>query len=252
LTTIPGDGTFICTLSFIFKDTTHSPVRYYAGTAGHCVLPATAVATAGPGANYNAAGVTVQVCTTFCYVGGELSGLIGSMQNLGTVAYARQTQASAAPFCVSGDIGNDFALITIDSARYAQVKTSMAVWGGPYGQNSLEGTGSVLVHHGNGITFGTTIPTKARAGVSLNDGVVCSFQALINVAGGDSGSAISRGGTSNLVLGGEAALGTITHAIIGAGTPSFGTTLYRSFEMASVDAGISMVLCDASTTLATC
>ncbi|MCA1810620.1 MAG: hypothetical protein LC623_01250 [Halobacteriales archaeon] len=259
LTTIPGQGTFICSASFVFKDN-KTPVNYYLATAGHCVLPPTAVSTHGTGANYNPSGVVVSACYANCYLGGELSGLLASFATVGPVVYARQSQATAAVGCVAGQIGNDFALVKISPTWYTApwniVTPRMAVWSGPYVFGlGVEGTGKLLVHHGNGIELGTAEPTKARAGVSLDDGILCSFQALISVAGGDSGSAISlamAGATPEPVLSGGEALGTITHALAGAAPPAYGTTVYRAIGMAKTDANLTISLCMASTTIPGC
>ena len=64
---IPNEGTFGCTANFVWVS---GNVRYL-GAAGHCFLPASAVATHGPGANYNASGVVVRVCVSDCSFGGE-------------------------------------------------------------------------------------------------------------------------------------------------------------------------------------
>lgn len=257
LTTIPGQGTFICSLSFIFKAVVDGVTEYYAGTAGHCLLPPTAVATHNAAVNYNASGVSVSVCRTNCYLGGQLSGWLATMTNLGPVVYARQTNPSSSLACPAGDIGNDFGLIKIRPILYdpafAFVRTDMAVWGGPYGSINTEGTGNTLVHYGNGIQAGTAIPTKARIGVSLNDGISCSFQAIAAVAGGDSGSAISFGGSvHDSPLGGEQALGTITHALLGQAPPAFGTTVARGISMVKTDMNRTITLCDATTTIPGC
>jgi hypothetical protein len=258
LTTIPGQGTFICSASFVFKDNA-SPANYYLATAGHCVMPPTAVATHGVGANYNPSGVVVNACYRNCVFGGELSGLPPEQfVTVGPVVYARQSQATAAVGCTAGQIGNDFALVKINPALYPLniVTPRMAVWSGPYVFGlGVEGTGKLLVHHGNGIELGTVEPTKARAGVSLDDGILCSFQALISVAGGDSGSAISlamAGTTPEPVLSGGEALGTITHALGGAAPPAYGTTVYRAINMAKTDANLTISLCMASTTIPGC
>jgi hypothetical protein len=239
LVTIPGDGTFRCTASFIFKDGA-SPPNHYLSTAGHCVLPSTAVATHGVGANYNPSGVTVRACVSGCQGGGQLPGAM--YVNLGPVVYARQSRATAAVGCSAGEVGNDFALVKIPSSWSASglVTPRMAVWQGPYGSNSNEGTGNLLVEYGGGI---------AHTGVSLDDGVACSFQAVLGGANGaDAGAAVSFGGSAhNAPLGGEAALGTLTHVLVGAGSVVYGTTLARGVQMASSDANLSLTLCDAST-----
>lgn len=240
LSTIPGSGVFRCTSSFVFRDNLN-PVNHYLGLAGNCVLPAAAVATHGPGANYNPAGVVVSVCVANCQAGGQAPGAVYGV--MGPVAYARQTHATGSPSCLAGDIGNDFALVKIPLGWYGTVKTAMAVWQGPYGSNSNEGTGNLLVEHGDG---------TAKVGLSLNDGVLCSFQATMAANGPDAGAAVSFGGrTHNTPLGGEEALGTLTHRIVGLGLV-YGTTVQRSLQMASADAGLTLTLCDATTTIPGC
>lgn len=230
LTTIPGEGTFICTANFVFK----SGSQYYLGAAGHCFLPAGKKATHGSGADYNAAGVVTQVCVSTCWFGGELTGLLGDFRTLGSVAYARQTGPS-------GDIGNDFGLVTIPSSLYSRIRPSMPMWEGPTSYNSNEGTGNVLLHYGNGIDAGTFVATKGRAGTSLNDGVFNSWQGILKINGGDSGSAVvlaAVGGTD--VIRGDAALGIVTHGIVtGAAPIAWGTTIGQCVLMAQ-EAGLSL------------
>ncbi|MFO1535344.1 MAG: hypothetical protein ABR586_06740 [Thermoplasmatota archaeon] len=241
--TIPGDGTFRCTASFLFKDGA-SPPNHYLSTAGHCVLPSTAVATHGVGANYNPSGVTVYACHSDCLGGGKLPGALYA--SIGPVVYARQARTLPASGCPAGQVGNDFALVKLSPAWYNPpsgfVTPRMAVWQGPYGSNSNEGTGNLLVEYGDGI---------AHTGVSLDDGAACSFQAVLGGttgAGADGGAAVSFGGSAhNAPLGGEAALGTLTHKLVGAGGVVYGTTLARGVQMASTDAGLALTLCDATT-----
>lgn len=243
LVSIPGEGTFICSISFIFEDKRGA---LYAGTAGHCLLPGNAVATHNEGSNnYDPSGVMVYVCKSGCLLGGFLSGFGWNTDWLGPVEYARQSD-SARPGCTSGGVGNDFGVIRIREALYPDVNPAMAVWHGPHGQAGWGPTGQTLVHYGNGVTAGTTAPSSARVAVALNDGIVCSWQAIGHVYGGDSGSAISFGGTQQgLVLHGQHALGTVTHTIgigVAFGTPAFGTTVPWGIHMADRDAGLDLVL----------
>lgn len=256
LTNVPGAGSFICTLSFVFKDNTAGVTKYYAGTAGHCVLPDWAVSTHGSGANYNASGVGVQVCVDNCEFGGALAGFGASMVGIGPVVYARQTNSTSfGGICPAGDIGNDFALIEIPEIWYNKslpfqyVRSDMAVWDGPHGSNSFESTGVLLGFHGNGVVAGTSQPTKWRTLESLDDGIVCSWQAGGGpVHGGDSGSPVARlGPHSGSMLHGTQALGTATHALIGAGADAFGTTIDWSIWMAWQDAKLDVSLVDAVT-----
>lgn len=234
LITIPGEGTFICTANWIFEDTG----VFYLGAAGHCFLPSDETTTHGGTSNYDASGVTTRVCVSSCYFGGQLTGFLGGMTDLGTVAYARQTSNGGA------DIGNDFGIVVIPTARYNIARPTMPMWLGPTGEDSFEGTGRPLVHYGNGIDFGTVFPTKGRAGVGVNDGVTASWQASIFVNGGDSGSAIGHAqAMANAdVVRGAAALGLITHGLIVPGVPlGWGTTVDRAIDMAT-EASIDLTL----------
>ena len=223
LTTIPGEGTFICTANFVYK----SGSQYYLGAAGHCFLPEGKKATHGSGADYNAAGVVTQVCVSTCWFGGELTGLLGDFRTLGSVAYARQTGPS-------GDIGNDFGVVAIPSSLNSRIRPNMPMWDGPTSYNSNEGTGNVLVHYGNGIDAGTFVATKGRAGTSLSDGVFNSWQGNLEINGGDSGSPVlpaATGGTD--VTRGDAALGIVTHGLITGAVPlAWGTTIGQCILMA--------------------
>lgn len=233
LQTIPGEGTFICTANFVF----HDGGRYFLGSAGHCFLPEGATATHGTGADYDASGVEVEVCVANCVFGGQLTGFLGSMRTLGGVVYARQTGPG-------GDVGNDFGLVEIPSALASLIRPEMPMWSGPTGERSSEGTGTPLVHYGNGIDAGTFFATKGRAGTSLSDGDSTSWQANIFINGGDSGSAINHAAasaTTDLVRGTQA-LGLVTHGLIVPGIPlGFGTTITQAKVMAT-QAGLDLVL----------
>lgn len=247
LVRIPNDGIYICSISFLFNDTSTSQPIDYAGTAGHCLMPSTEVATHGVPAPYDASRVEVLVCNDNCLLGGFLSDFLWTAKDLGEVVYARQSNSTASS-CPAGGVGNDFGLIRIppDYLAKSNVNPAMAVWHGPTGQNSNQVTGEPLVHYGNGVTMGSTFATGARVATSLNNGIPCSLQAIGHIYGGDSGSAISHAGTSaGLVLHGEEALGTITHTLgvlVGFGTPILGTTIDRGIQMAWDDAGIDIQL----------
>ncbi|HEX2065679.1 MAG TPA: hypothetical protein VHI93_02605, partial [Candidatus Thermoplasmatota archaeon] len=165
LTTIPGEGTFICTANFLFT----SGGRTYLGAAGHCFLPPDRKATHGPDADYNAADVVTEVCVDFCVFGGQLTGLLGDFRVLGPVAYARQTGPG-------GDIGNDFGVVEVPAALSDRLRPAMPVWGGPTGLDGSEATGEPLVHYGNGIDSGSFFASKGRAGTGLSDGEPNSWQ----------------------------------------------------------------------------
>ncbi len=217
-----GGSWYICTANFVFE----SGGKYYLGSAGHCFLEAGKTASHGPGADFNLNQVTVEVCVDFCYFGGYLQGFLGDMVTLGSPAYARQTGSG-------GDIGNDFGVVEIPSQYHHLIRPEMPMWGGPTGANGYEGTGNDVVHYGNGIEAGTFMATKGRAGTSLNDGDATSWQALVSIAGGDSGSAINHGVVNAGVLEGGDALGIVTHGLIVPGVPlGWGTSIEQAITMA--------------------
>ena len=65
LITIPDEGRFGCSANFIWT----GGGKTYLGAAGHCFVPADRKSTHGPGADYDASGVTVQVCVEPCATG---------------------------------------------------------------------------------------------------------------------------------------------------------------------------------------
>lgn len=244
LTSFTGfSGTFICTLAFIMQDADTG--RYYASTAGHCLLPAAGTATHGPGANWDPAWTSTAVCVNTCVFGGQLSLLNGDIRPLGAVKYARQV--SNTPI-LPGDVGNDYGLVEIYPYLYPDIQPRMAMWDGPVGQFSGEGTGSVLLHYGNGIDGGSFAASKGRAGVSVNDGHPWTWQGIAEINGGDSGSPVSHADVvlDGNVLRGEDALGVLTHGIglFGVGVPglALGTPIDRGIYMADVDAGLDVAL----------
>lgn len=254
LTSFQGvSGTFICTLAFIMKD--QETGRYYAATAGHCLLPPTARATHGNDADWDPDQTTVLVCVNGCLFGGQLSFFNADLRGLGSVVYARQKSITPS---LPGDIGNDFGLVQVHPFWYTtfdDVQPRMAMWDGPVDINGFEGLGTPLVHYGNGITSGSFAATKGRVGVSLNDGHSFTWQASADVMPGDSGSPFSHAAPvlGGDVLRGEDALGVLTHGLAPQGVPlpglAFGTPLHRGVMMAFFDAGISLELVPAGTTL---
>lgn len=225
LTTIPGEGTFICTANFVFQD----GGRYYLGAAGHCFLPEGKTGTHGAGADYNAGGVVTEVCVDFCVFGGELTGLLGDFVTLGPVAYARQTGPG-------GDIGNDFGAVEVPSSLVSLLRPTLPVWEGPTGTDGTEATGELLAHYGNGIDSGSFVASKGRLGTGLSDGVANSWQANLEINGGDSGSAVVHAAaeaSGDLVVGQEA-LGLVTHGLVTGTVPlAWGTTIEQAIAMAT-------------------
>ncbi len=233
-----GGSWYICSANFVFQ----SGGKYYLGSAGHCFLESGKTASHGSGADYNLNQVTVEVCVNWCYFGGQLQGFLGDMVTLGSPTYARQTGPG-------GDIGNDFGVIEIPAQYEHLIRPEMPMWGGPTGANGNEGTGNSVVHYGNGIEAGTFMTSKGRTGTSLNDGDSSSWQALVSIAGGDSGSAINHGDEFG-GLHGEEALGIVTHGLVVPGVPlGWGTSIERALTMGR-EAGLSLelVLAGGSTT----
>ncbi len=234
-----GGSWYICSANFVFQ----SGSKYYLGSAGHCFLGQGATSSHGAGANYNLNQVTVEVCVDFCYFGGQLQGFLGDMITLGSPTYARQTGSG-------GDIGNDFGVVEIPSQYHHLIRPEMPMWNGPTGADGNEGTGNTVVHYGNGIEAGTFVASKGRAGTSLNDGDASSWQALVSIAGGDSGSAINHGTIGTSVLEGGDALGIVTHGLIVPGVPlGWGTSIERAITMATeANLNLQLVLAGGSTT----
>lgn len=228
---IPGAGTFGCTANFIWE----SGGTRYLGAAGHCFIPEGATATHGPGADFDASGVRVSVCVSNCSFGGQLGGAItGNMVVLGNVAYSRQTD-------VSGDVGNDFGIVTIPSSLASLVRPSMPVFGGPSSVEDVT-TGAVLCHYGNGVGVGEIFLTMARFGIG-GGSTVSYWMADLLAAPGDSGSAVVTCGLNGTDLQGQGAAGILTHLGVELGVPQhgfvLGTTIGRAIEMAQ-EAGLAI------------
>jgi len=217
---IPNEGTFGCTANFVWVS---GNVRYL-GAAGHCFLPASAVATHGPGANYNASGVVVRVCVSDCSFGGETGFTVtGTLVQLDAVAYARQTAAS-------GNIGNDFGLVTIPTALASMVRPSMPVFGGPTGTDTIT-QGELVCHYGNGVIVGETWVTMARVGVGSGSNA-SAWSAVLAAAPGDSGSAVETCDSGLNGVTGRGAAGVLTHLAVSTQGVVFGTTVARAIAMA--------------------
>jgi len=224
---IPNEGTFGCTANFIWA----SGNTRYLGAAGHCFIPASATATHGPGANYNASGVVVRVCVSNCSFGGETGFTVtGNLVQLGSVAYARQTAAS-------GDIGNDFGVVTIPTALAPLVRASMPVFGGPTGTDTVT-QGELVCHYGNGVIVGETFATMARVGVGGGSNQ-SSWVGVLAAAPGDSGSAVVTCDAGVTGVQGRGAAGILTHLGVSEQGVVFGTTTARAIQMAG-EAGLAL------------
>lgn len=223
ITTIPGDGSFICTANWVWA----SGTTRYLGAAGHCFLPAGKTGTAGPGADYNASGVTTEVCVSGCVTGGALSGLFGTFVRLGAVKYARQTGSG-------GDVGNDFGIVEVPASLVPNLRPSMPMWGGPSASGSLL-TGDLTCHYGNGVAVGEVYPTKGRLGVGLFSDANSWFAAIPS-APGDSGSAMAVCARDSSGVHGVKAVGILTHlTTLGIA----GTTMTKAISMAT-QAGVNI------------
>ncbi|MGH7529302.1 MAG: hypothetical protein ACREMN_02880 [Gemmatimonadales bacterium] len=233
--TIPDEGRFGCTANFVWS----AGGRRYLGAAGHCFLPTDRAATHGPGADYDASGVVVQVCVEDCEGNFRTNLLVGTWVTLGKVAYARQTFAGE-------DVGNDFGIVEIPKQVRDLIRLELPVWGGPNGVETLE-TGDYACHYGHGLGVGEVFPTKARIGVgggSDDDAWMGDFAGSF----GDSGSPLV--GCVNDGVGsfeGTGAIGVLTHLGVGFDESSvehgviFGTTTARAIEMAR-EAGLRLSL----------
>jgi hypothetical protein len=228
---IPDVGTFGCTANFIW----HSGGTRYLGAAGHCFVPEGLTATHGPGADWNASGVRVSVCVSNCSFGGQAGFVVtGNMVVLGSVAYARQTDAD-------GDVGNDFGIVQIPSALAPLVRPSMPVFGGPSSVEDVS-LGAALCHYGNGVVVGETFLTMARAGIGGGANATYWFADLV-AAPGDSGSAVVTCDLEGTELRGRGAAGVLTHLGVELGVPQhgfvLGTTVGRAIQMAQ-EAGLQI------------
>ena len=240
---IPDEGRFGCTANFVWTNGS----TLYLGAAGHCFVPADRKATHGAGADYDASGVTVQVCVENCEGNFRTAQLVGTLVDLGRVAYARQTDATG-----EEDVGNDFGVVEIPTTAAALVRPQMPVWGGPRGTDQLE-QGDFGCHYGNGLVVGEMFVTKARVGVG--GGGDKSFW-MGDFAGlfGDSGSGLVECASDLLGFHGLGAVGILTH--VGASACPcdvkfkqlrikaqhgvvFGTTVRRAKEMAR-EAGLQL------------
>lgn len=221
-------GLYGCTANFVWSDATLG--KLYLGAAGHCFLPEDRKATHGPGADWDASGVTVRVCVSACDFGGQLGFFrSGSLVTLGPVAYARQTQSNV-------DVGNDFGLVEIPTAYLAYVRPHMPVFHGPTATDDVA-PGKLLCHYGAGMGVGEVFATQARMGVGTDIAPQRgSWYAALAAAPGDSGSALQTCAQDADGVHGVAAAGILTH-IIGAGIA--GTTMSKAIAMAK-QAGLTI------------
>lgn len=241
--TIPDEGRFGCTANFVWE----SGKKLYLGAAGHCFLPAAMKATHGPGADYDASGVEVRVCVNNCDANFRAMTLVGELVLLGSVAYARQADATG-----EDQVGHDFGVVQIPTEFAPHVRRAMPVFGGPTGVDTLE-TGELGCHFGHGLIVGETFLTKDRVGVgggSDRDFWLGDFAGAF----GDSGSAMVSCVPEGLGFSGLGAIGILTHLglsvcpcdvkfkgfnIKAQHGVIFGTTVARAIEMAK-EAGLTL------------
>lgn len=234
--TIPDEGRFGCTANFVWE----GRGRRYLGAAGHCFLPGDRKATHGPGADYDASGVVVEVCVADCEGNFQTNLLLGTWVRLGPVAYARQTDESGLE-----QVGHDFGVVEIPREVRDLVRLAMPVWGGPSGVETLE-MGDVACHYGHGLGVGEVFLTKARSGIGGGSDEI-AWMGDFAGAFGDSGSGIVGCASDGLGLHGQGAIGVLTHlgvqvcpcevdvedqTFTAQQGVIFGTTIARAIEMA--------------------
>lgn len=225
--TIPDEGRFGCTANFVWQ----GRERFNLGAAGHCFLAESATSTHGPGADYDASGVVVEVCVDGCEGNFRTNLLLGTWVTLGKVAYARQNNEAGQ------GVGHDFGVVEIPRKIEAVVRTSLPVWGGPSGVHTLR-LGDTACHYGHGLGVGEVFPTKARVGVG-GGSTDESWSGDFAGSPGDSGSPLVACESAGATFEGRGAVGVLTHLgirlnpLTGEHGVILGTTLARAIEMAS-------------------
>lgn len=245
LITIPDEGRFGCTANFVWQ----AKGRRYLGAAGHCFLPGDRTATHGESPDYDASGVTVDVCVSGCEGNFRTNRITGTWVRLGSIAYARQADPTGAE-----QVGYDFGIVEIPREFRDYVRLEMPVWGGPNGVTTLE-PGSTGCHYGHGVGVGEVFLTKARVGLG-GGGDAMFWMGDFAAAFGDSGSGMNGCESDGLGFHGTGAVGVVTH--IGVTVcpcdvdvenqkftaqqgVTFGTTIGRAIEMAE-EAGLKISL----------
>jgi hypothetical protein len=241
LITIPNDGRYGCSANFVWRD----GGKLYLGAAGHCFVSAANKATHGPGADFDASGVTVDVCVANCEGNFRTMTLVGTVVRLGRVAYARQTDPTG-----TEDVGNDFGVVEIPASAAHLIRPEMPVWGGFKGVEQME-FGKLACHYGNGVATGETFVTKARVGLGGGSDAAMWYGDFV-ASPGDSGSGIMGCESNGLSFSGTRAIGVLTHLGVGTGEVKYkgvktkvehgfvlGNTIARSIEMAR-EAGLNL------------
>lgn len=123
-----------------------------------------------------------------------------------------------------GSPGEDFGLIRIDPARYADLNPAVCEWGGPTGLvEGDDADGGFVRHYGYGLIFGDLPPTRAREGALLDNVDDFAFYWIGAGLPGDSGSAV--------IAADGRAIGVLTHLQVAVDTNG-GTHLKRGFALA--------------------
>lgn len=146
-----------CTTNFVFQSSAgafHPNQTLFIGTAGHCANQGQRV--------------------TLVAIGPGTSQPV--LVSVGTVSKS-----------VNGGVGNDFALIQIDTRFNSWVSPAMAYWGGPTGSYT-GGATTAVVHAGHGIGIGTG--GTPRAGVMLAQNNDARYWDSASIFG-DSGSGVN-------------------------------------------------------------
>lgn len=215
---------YICTANFVWSGS-GGP---YLGAAGHCFLPPNVAAQSAPNQYVS----RVQVCVASCAFGGQLGAVIqGTLQDLGDVVFARQSQNGV-------DVGNDFGLVQIPTSLLGSVRQSVPVWGGPNSSTAVAPTlGSRVCLYGNAAGLGEVFATKARFGIGGFRGATDpSWYATIPSAPGDSGAAV----VNCALLSGTTAAGILTHLATNGTGVIAGTTVARAQQMVASEAGLNI------------
>lgn len=130
-----------------------------------------------------------------------------------------------AVFSVNGGIGNDFALIKLNTNVLGLVTAEMCDWAGPTGTFAGSGIQAhAMLHAGHGGVAIGDLPSQPKVGVGGGYGTN-SFSWWGEAIPGDSGSAIR--------VEGGGAVGIITHLGVGITGIDFGTRLGRAISLAT-------------------
>lgn len=195
-------GSFLCTANFVWTDDSG---RLYLGTAGHCLLPEGKTATHGPDADHDRHETTVLVRSGACPV---------SAQNLACAAGGSSdpwVELDAVAYALFKGLGTDFGIVEIPPEHENQVRYELPAWGGPTTEGTLQ-AGDPILHYGQGVAYGETFVTRARAGVgATSDNTAWQTLGISNP--GDSGSGVVSGGQGADATSGEHAVGILTHGL---------------------------------------